>query len=43
MNTKEFIEFIPKFMDKLKELKLKENTTWVNNWIIKFIQKYFNY
>ncbi len=40
MNTKEFIEFIPKFMDKLKELKLKENTTWVNNWIINLFKEY---
>ena len=40
MNTKEFIEFIPKFMDKIKELKLKENTIWVNNWIVNLFKEY---
>ena len=40
MNTKEFIEFIPKFIDKLKELRLKENTMRVNKWIINLFKEH---
>lgn len=40
MNTQEYIDFIPKYFDKIKNDGYKKNTIWVNHWILNSFKHY---